>query len=260
MVDNKYCFTIDNLDFSIDGSRIIKSFSAKIKDNEITTIIGQNGCGKSTLLQLLTKAYKKNGGDIFLRGENVENIKGKNFARQVAIVNQYNVAPRDISVKQLVGYGRIPHKQFAITTMSKEDEQIIDWALEITGLNELADKDVSSLSGGQRQRVWIAMALAQNTGVLFLDEPTTYLDIKYQLEILNIVKKLNEEHSIAIVMVLHDINQAIKYSHNIIAMKNGEVYKSGDAKKIVDKNLIKEVYDVDVDNFSIDGIDYIVNF
>lgn len=144
--------------------------------------------------------------------------------------------------------------------MNDEDEEKINWALEITEMKQLEDEKVSSLSGGQKQRAWIAMALAQNTKVLFLDEPTTYLDIKYQREILEIVEKLNDEHDITIVMVLHDINQAIRYSHNIIAMKDGKIHSTGDAKTVVTEKLIKDVYGIDVELFKIGEVKYLISF
>ena len=236
---HNYCYNIADLEFTIEKNEIIRGLNCDIKEGEITTIIGPNGCGKSTLLQILTM---------------------KEFARNVAIVNQYNTAQGDISVKQLVGYGRIPYKNLAISHMNDEDEEKINWALEITEMKQLEDEKVSSLSGGQKQRAWIAMALAQNTKVLFLDEPTTYLDIKYQREILEIVEKLNDEHDITIVMVLHDINQAIRYSHNIIAMKDGKIHSTGDAKTVVTEKLIKDVYGIDVELFKIGEVKYLISF
>ena len=150
------------------------------------------------------------------------------------------------------------NKELSLTLVG--DEEKINWALEITEMKQLEDEKVSSLSGGQKQRAWIAMALAQNTKVLFLDEPTTYLDIKYQREILEIVEKLNDEHDITIVMVLHDINQAIRYSHNIIAMKDGKIHSIGDAKTVVTEKLIKDVYGLDVKLFKIVEVKYLISF
>ncbi len=260
MQNNRTSFQIKSLIFSVESTNIIRDISVDIEEGKITSIIGPNGSGKSTLLQLLTKNYKRTSGDILIKGNSIDKIKGKEFAREVAIVNQDNTPPLDTTVRKLVSYGRIPYKKISLTTMDEEDEKVVDWALEITGLTELAGKDVSSLSGGQRQRAWIAMSLAQKTGILFLDEPTTYLDIKYQMDILNIVKELNEIHNITIVMVLHDINQAIKYSHNIIAMKDGKIHSVGNAKSMITPDLVEDIYQVKVDTFEIDGIKYIVSF
>ena len=257
---HNYCYNIANLEFTIEKNEIIRGLNCDIKEGEITTIIGPNGCGKSTLLQILTKIYTDYSGSVSMYGRSIETIKMKEFARKVAIGNQYNTAQGDISVKQLVGYGRIPYKNLAISHMNDEDEEKINWALEITEMKQLEDEKVSSLSGGQKQRAWIAMALAQNTKVLFLDEPTTYLDIKYQREILEIVEKLNDEHDITIVMVLHDINQAIRYSHNIIAMKDGKIHSTGDAKTVVTEKLIKDVYGIDVELFKIGEVKYLISF
>lgn len=257
---DKNCYDIKNISFSIDETEIIKDLSTNIRKGEITTIIGPNGCGKSTLLQILTKMYKGNKGEILIGDTPIELIKMKDFAKMVAIVNQYNTSPEDITVRRLVGYGRIPYKNISISHMNQEDEEKINWALDITGTKELENQIITGLSGGQKQRVWIAMALAQDTDILFLDEPTTYLDIKYQKEILEIVKNLNENHKISIVMVLHDINQGIKYSHNIIAMKDGKVYCQGDAKSIITRDLIRNIYDIDVEMFKIDDIEYVIAF
>ena len=239
---HNYCYNIADLEFTIEKNEIIRGLNCDIKEGEITTIIGPNGCGKSTLLQILTKIYTDYSGSVSMYGRSIETIKMKEFARNVAIVNQYNTAQGDISVKQLVGYGRIPYKNLAISHMNDEDEEKINWALEITEMKQLEDEKVSSLSGGQKQRAWIAMALAQNTKVLFLDEPTTYLDIKYQREI------------------LHDINQAIRYSHNIIAMKDGKIHSIGDAKTVVTEKLIKDVYGIDVELFKIGEVKYLISF
>ena len=221
---HNYCYNIANLEFTIEKNEIIRGLNCDIKEGEITTIIGPNGCGKSTLLQILTKIYTDYSGSVSMYGRSIETIN------------------------------------LAISHMNDEDEEKINWALEITEMKQLEDEKVSSLSGGQKQRAWIAMALAQNTKVLFLDEPTTYLDIKYQREILEIVEKLNDEHDITIVMVLHDINQAIRYSHNIIAMKDGKIHSTGDAKTVVTEKLIKAVYGIDVELFKIGEVKYLISF
>ena len=234
-----------NIEFSYDGNKeFIKGLNVDIQKGKITTILGPNGSGKSTLLSLLCGINKIKSGEILIDDLNINNMKYIDIAKKVATVHQQNSVPNDISVENLISYGRLPHKGF-FEKKSRDDDEIIDWAIKCTGLEAYKDKQVMSLSGGERQRVFISMALAQKPEVLFLDEPTTYLDIYHQIEILELVKKLNEEYGITIVMVLHDINQAIKYSHNIVIMKNGKLIKNGLAKSIINRELLKEVYKVD---------------
>lgn len=232
-----------NFSYSLNKS-FIKDLSINIKKGEVTTILGPNGSGKSTLLNILCGINKPKSGDILIENKNFKNLKYKDIARKIATVHQQNSVPEDIDVETLVGYGRIPHKTH-FKKSNENDQKIIDWAIKLTGIDKYRDKKVMSLSGGERQRVFISMALAQKPKVLFLDEPTTYLDIYHQIEILELVKMLNEEYNITVVMVLHDINQAIKYSNNIVIMKNGKLINEGSPKEIISKELLKEVYKVE---------------
>ncbi len=235
----------NNIEFSYDESKdFIKNLNINIEKGKITTILGPNGSGKSTLLSLLCGINKVKDGEILIDNISIKKMKYKDIAKKVATVHQQNAVPNDITVENLISYGRLPHKKF-FEKENKNDNSIIEWAINCTGLEKYRNKSVMSLSGGERQRVFISMALAQKPEVLFLDEPTTYLDIYHQIEILELVKSINNEYGITVVMVLHDINQAIKYSHNIIVMKNGSLIKSGNAKHIMDINLLKEVYKVD---------------
>ena len=230
-----------NIDFSYSKDKdFIKNLNIEIPKGKVTTILGPNGSGKSTLLSILSCFNKPQNGDVYLDDMKLSKLKYKEIAKHIACVHQHNSAPEDIDVETLVSYGRSPYKK-----NSKEDKRLIDFAIEATNLYDIKNEKVMDLSGGQRQRAFIAMSLAQNTDILLLDEPTTYLDIYHQIEILEVVKKLNEEHNITIVMVLHDINQAIKYSHNIIIMKNGEIINEGTPENIIDENIIKEVYQVE---------------
>lgn len=230
-----------NIDFSYSKDKtFIKNLNIDIPKGKVTTILGPNGSGKSTLLSILSCFNKPQKGDIYLDDIKLNKLKYKEIAKHIACVHQHNSTPEDIDVETLVSYGRSPYKK-----NSKEDKRLIDFAIKATNLSEIRHKKVMDLSGGQRQRAFIAMSLAQNTEVLLLDEPTTYLDIYYQIEILEVVKKLNEEHNITIVMVLHDINQAIKYSHNIVIMKNGAIVNEGSPSKIINENIIKDVYQVE---------------
>ena len=235
----------NNIEFSYDESKdFIKNLNINIEKGKITTILGPNGSGKSTLLSLLCGINKVKDGEILIDNISIKKMKYKDIAKKVATVHQQNAVPNDITVENLISYGRLPHKKF-FEKENKNDNSIIEWAINCTGLEKYRNKSVMSLSGGERQRVFISMALAQKPEVLFLDEPTTYLDIYHQIEILELVKSINNEYGITVVLVLHDINQAIKYSHNIIVMKNGSLIKSGNAKNIMDINLLKEVYKVD---------------
>ena len=243
-------FSINHLTFSYDGKEnIFDDLKLDISQGKITTLLGGNGCGKTTLFNLMTKNLKVQKNQILFQGQDVSAMRLKEFATQVAIVHQKNTAPSDISVKKLVSYGRIPYKSLypKSKSSSDEDEKMITWALEVTDTLKLKDRTVGELSGGQMQRVWIAMALAQGTDVLFLDEPTTFLDVRYQLQVLKLVKRLNCEYGKTIIMVLHDINQALYYSDEIITLAKGQVCAQGRPLEIVNKELLKDVYDVSLD-------------
>lgn len=242
-------FNVQNLTFSYGKNKVIDDITFDIKKGIVTTLIGANGCGKSTLFNLMTKNLHADKGKILLADKNIDDIKIKDYAKMAAIVHQYNTAPHDISVKDLVSYGRTPYQSFGIPKNVDEDEEKITKALEITNTLKYKDKPVSQLSGGQKQRVWLAMALAQSTDILFLDEPTTYLDISYQLQILKLVRKLNMDFGISIIMVLHDINQALYYSDEIIAMKKGKIISKGKASDMVNTETIKTVFDVELEVF-----------
>lgn len=248
----KPAMEVKHLSFAYGKNKILKNISLKIPTGKITTIMGANGCGKSTLFSLMTKNLVPGKGKVLLHGRNIRNFKLADFAKKIAIVHQYNSAADDITVERLISYGRTPYMKM-LGGRSKEDIRLIEWAMEVTNLTEYKDREVSKLSGGQRQRVWIAMALTQNTKILFLDEPTTYLDIRYQLEILKLIQKLNQEYGITIIMVLHDINQAIHFSDEIIGLKDGKVIVEGDPNEVITTESLYELYGIqlgvaDIDN------------
>lgn len=255
--DEKPAMEVRGLSFSYGKNKVLRDVSLKIQEGKITTIMGANGCGKSTLFSLMTKNLYPRKGKIFLRGKNIQNLNIKEFARQVSIVQQYNTASDDITVERLVAFGRTPHRK-PMQAKTEEDERLVEWAMEVTGILGYRDREVSRLSGGQRQRVWIAMALAQNTRILFLDEPTTYLDIRYQIEILELVRRLNEEFGITIIMVLHDINQAIYFSHEVIGLKDGHVGFAGSPDEVIDRKSIKELYGIELDVAQVDGKKFVL--
>jgi iron complex transport system ATP-binding protein len=235
---------IDQVVLSYDGTRNhLNDVSTTIPKGKITTIIGPNGSGKSTLLSVLSRNYKPSKGSVTLEAKDIFDFKPKEFAKKLAIVYQHNTTPEQLTVEKLVAFGRVPHQSF-MQRNSDVDEEAIDWALSATNLLEKRERPLTALSGGERQRVWIAMALAQKTDILCLDEPTTYLDIYYQLELLDFVKQLNAEHGLTIVMVLHDMNQALRYSDNIIMMKQGEIVAEGAPEDVVTVESVYDVYNV----------------
>lgn len=256
MSDN--VFQIRGLSFAYGKHTVLKGLDLDLHAGRITTLIGANGCGKSTLFHLMTKNLRPDAGRILLRDQDISACRLRDFARQVAIVHQYNTAPADLSVEKLVAYGRTPYQTMGLSPDPEADAEKIRWALEITHTDKYRDKPVAELSGGQKQRVWIAMALAQGTQVLFLDEPTTYLDIRYQLQILHLIRQLNREYGMTIVMVLHDINQSLHYSDDIVAMSDGQVCAHGLPEEIVTPQLIRRVYDVDLAIRSVDGKPFVI--
>lgn len=234
-----------NLSFSYGEYVFFKDLNISLEKGKITTIIGPNGSGKSTLLNLFVRQFSPNRGEIFIDGTSIAQMKQKEIAKRLSVVHQHNIAPGDLTVEDLVSYGRVPHQSFW-KNKNDDDQEHIDWAMKSTNIYNLKDKYVNALSGGERQRTWIAMALAQKTNLLFLDEPTTYLDISYQMEILNLVKELNRKYGITIVMVLHDINQAMQYSDRLLIMKSGRIRYSGDAENGITKEILNEIYGIDV--------------
>ena len=248
----KPAMEVRDLSFAYGKNSVLRGVSVKIEEGKITTIMGANGCGKSTLFSLMTKNLYPKKGNIFLRGKNIQNLNLKEFARQVSIVQQYNTASDDITVERLVSFGRTPHRKM-MQSRTEEDERLTEWAMEVTGILAYRDREVARLSGGQRQRVWIAMALAQNTKILFLDEPTTYLDIRYQIEILELVKKLNREYGITIVMVLNDINQAIAFSDRVVGLKDGHVTVDGVPEEVINPDSIQELYGIRLEVTKVEG-------
>lgn len=223
----------------------LHDINMKINKGEMTTIIGPNGSGKSTLLSIMANNNQPGHGEVLLEGKTVSQYKAKELAKILGVVHQQNIAPADMTVEKLVEYGRLPYKG-TFTPPSEQDKKMVMWALDSTGLYDKRHMTINTLSGGQQQRAWIAMALAQDAPYLFLDEPTANLDIYYQYEILELVKMLNKKHNLTIVMVLHDINQAIQYSDTIIAMKQGEVIQTGHPGEIMTPELMHEVYGVNV--------------
>ncbi|BET21472.1 ABC transporter ATP-binding protein [Solobacterium moorei] len=229
-----------------DQMIIVPHFDACFEKGKITSIIGANGCGKSTILKAIGRVIPKTNGAIIINDTDIAHLKSTEIAQKMAILPQTPHAPGTLTCFELVSYGRYPYqKGFGI--LSKEDRQIVDWALEVTNMQEFRNREIAYLSGGQRQRVWIAMALAQQTGIILLDEPTTYLDLCHQLEVLELLKKLNEEQNTTVIMVLHDLNLASRYSDYLLAMHDGEIYRYGKPEEVLTSDMLAKCFAIDGD-------------
>ncbi|MET4612455.1 iron complex transport system ATP-binding protein [Rhodococcus sp. PvR044] len=224
------------------GDRIIvDGLDLEIPTGVVTTVIGPNGCGKSTLLRSLGRLLKPKSGQVLLDGKAISTLKTKDVARTLGMLPQAPVAPEGLTVADLVARGRHPHQSW-IRQWSADDEGEVARALALTGVSELADRPVDQLSGGQRQRAWISMALAQGTDILLLDEPTTYLDLAHSVEVLDLVDRMHEELGRTVVMVLHDLNLAIRYSDRLIVMSEGAVVASGTPSEVISEELLLKVF------------------
>lgn len=232
---------VEHLYISYDRKEVLSDVSLSFKEHSITTIIGPNGCGKSTLLKAISKnlGYKK--GRITLGDKDIKKISTKEFSKSLALLPQNPQIPGDSTVKELLSYGRYPFIKFG-GRMSTKDFKVVDWALEKTDMKGYKCRRVKTLSGGERQRAWIAMALAQEPKILLLDEPTTYLDIAHQFEVLELIKEINIKMKMTIIMVLHDINHAARYSDEIIVLKEGRLIKHGDVLETINKDTMEKVF------------------
>ncbi|MEC2076437.1 ABC transporter ATP-binding protein [Metabacillus fastidiosus] len=236
-----YAIETDELTLSYDESIIIKELDIKIPKGEITVFIGSNGCGKSTLLRSLARLLKPKNGSILLDGHSISKLPTKEVAKQLAILPQGPEAPEGLTVLQLVKQGRYPYQNW-LKQWSVDDEEAVTKALKATNIYEFAERPVDSLSGGQRQRAWIAMTLAQQTDIILLDEPTTYLDMTHQIEILDLLFELNEKEKRTIIMVLHDLNLACRYAHHIVALKDQKIYAEGRPEEVINCSLVQNVF------------------
>ncbi|MBO0576224.1 ABC transporter ATP-binding protein [Clostridium botulinum] len=238
--------TTTNLAIAYEEKLIVDGLNMNIPKGKITTIIGANGCGKSTVLKTIGRILKPKEGLVYLNGDDIRNLSTKEVAQKMAILPQSPQAQGRLTVGELVSYGRFPHNK-GFGKLSPEDKKVIQWALDITKLTELEVTMVDNLSGGQRQRVWIAMALAQQTNLILLDEPTTYLDMAYQLEVLELLYNLNREESCTIVMVLHDLNLAARFADYMIAIRSGSIISHGTPEDIMTKKVLKDTFNIDAE-------------
>ena len=234
----------ENLDLAYDQRQIVSDLDVSIPDGKFSIIVGPNACGKSTLLRALARLLPPAKGTVLLDGNNIEKMKTKKIAQRLGLLPQSSIAPDGITVAELVSRGRHPHQSF-LRQWTDADEAAVLSALRATNTEELSSRLVDELSGGQRQRVWVAMVLAQETSLLLLDEPTTFLDVAYQIELLDLFSQLNHEYGHTLVAVLHDLNQACRYADEIIAMKDGSIVAQGPPETIITSELVHEVFGIE---------------
>lgn len=234
----------EKLAIAYDDALIVQALNMNIPRGKITSIIGPNGCGKSTVLKAVGRILKPKQGLVYLSGEDIRKLSTKDVAKKMAILPQTPTAPSGLTVSELVAYGRFPHQK-GFGKLTPEDKAVVRWALSVTKLTELEHREVDTLSGGQRQRVWIAMALAQQTDLILLDEPTTYLDLAHQLEVLELLYHLNRNQKVTIVMVLHDLNLAARFSDYMIAIRAGDIIKHGSPDEVMTPQVLKEAFAID---------------
>jgi len=223
---------------------VIGGESLRVRPGEVTALVGPNGSGKSTLLKGLADQLALDDGTVLLDGRDVHTLGTKELARKLGLLSQENVAPDSITVEDLVGHGRYPHRGF-FESLTDADRQAVDRAVSLAGVEHLRERDVGQLSGGQKQLVWIAMVLAQQTDVLLLDEPTTFLDLHHQLEVMEIVERLRDQSDITVVLVLHDIDQAARYADYMVALEDGSIYARGPPEEVVTEELLADVFEIE---------------
>ena len=231
----------ENLSIGYQDNLLFENLNLSIPKGEITVFVGSNGCGKSTLLRSIARLLKPSDGSILLEGKDIHSMSSRNVAKKMGILPQGPVSPEGLTVHDLVKQGRYPHQSW-LSRWTEEDTKKTEAAMTATRISDLRDQSIDTLSGGQRQRAWIAMTLAQDTDVILLDEPTTYLDMTHQIEILDLLFELNEQKGRTIVMVLHDLNLASRYAHNIVAIKDGGVHAQGKPENIITCDLVRAVF------------------
>ncbi|HHQ4052288.1 iron-enterobactin ABC transporter ATP-binding protein [Citrobacter sp. Marseille-Q3906] len=231
----------DQLTLGYGKFTVAENLNVSIPDGHFTAIIGPNGCGKSTLLRTLSRLMTPEHGKVWLDGEHIQHYASKEVARRIGLLAQNATTPGDITVQELVARGRYPHQPL-FTRWRQEDENAVVNAMQATGITHLAAQSVDTLSGGQRQRAWIAMVLAQETSIMLLDEPTTWLDISHQIDLLELLSELNREKGYTLAAVLHDLNQACRYATHLIALRDGKIIAEGAPKEIVTAELIEKIY------------------
>lgn len=232
----------ERLHLAYDSVPVVENMDVHIPEGKTTVLVGSNGCGKSTILRSLSRLLKPNRGYVYLDGKEIHKHPTKEVAKKLAVLPQGPQAPEGLTVKELCFHGRHPHKGMVSFRNNDQDRHMVDWALEATNMESMGDRPLESLSGGQRQRAWIAMALAQGTDLLLLDEPTTYLDLAHQLEVLELLRELNDHYGRTIVMVLHELNHAARYADHMICIEQGRVYAEGAPDAIFTERMVHDVF------------------
>jgi iron complex transport system ATP-binding protein len=243
-VTTTHSLEVSSLELGYGDRTVIASLDLAVPPGKITTIVGANACGKSTLLRSMSRLLAPRAGHVLLDGREVHRMPAKELARTLGLLPQSPIAPEGITVSDLVGRGRNPHQRL-LSRWSAQDDEAVAAALDATHTADLADRAVDELSGGQRQRVWIAMALAQQTDLLLLDEPTTFLDVSHQVEVLDLLTDLNRTRGTTIVMVLHDLNMAARYADQLIALADGRLYAAGTPEEVLTRDCVQAVFGLD---------------
>jgi len=236
----------ENLRIAYGASTVVPDLTLTIAPGKVTSLVGRNGCGKSTILRALGRLLRPAGGAVLLDGKAIASVPTRDVARCLAILPQGPTAPDGLTVRALVEQGRYAYRSF-LGVRSEADVRAVDWALLHTGMTAFAQRPLETLSGGQRQRAWIAMALAQETPLLLLDEPTTFLDVAYQLELLELLRRLNLTAGRTVLMVLHDLNQAARYSDELVAIKDGQIYACGSPASVLTAAMVRDVFGLEAD-------------
>ena len=250
----------ENISVKFGEKEILRGVNCTFPPHKRTTILGPNGAGKSTLLKVICLLNENFTGRVILNGGDIRELGRKKISQIMAILPQEKEAPQDTTVNQLANFGRFPHRKFFSSTTT-DDTRAVEWALEVTKMKKFADRQVASLSGGERQRAWLAMTLAQQPQILLLDEPTTYLDIAHQLDVMEIVSNVNKNFGMTIVMVLHDINHARIYSDEVIVVKNGKIFANGKPNEILTATSVEKIFEVKADTFiNSSGVEMIIPY
>ncbi|MGG3283757.1 ABC transporter ATP-binding protein [Paenibacillus solani] len=237
---------LESMNIRYEDKSVVRDFSFEVQPGEVVSIIGPNGSGKSTILKGITGLIPCESGQVFIGEEELRSLSIRDLSRLLSMLSQANSSPTDMTVEELVTFGRMPHKKW-YNQLDDEDYRIMEWALQLTGMDRYRERLVYSLSGGEAQKAWLAMALAQCPKILLLDEPTTYLDIAHQLDVLELVRTLNRELQLTVVMVLHDLNHASTYSDKVCVVQQGNVKAYGPPQEVLTRELIREVYGVETD-------------